>query len=74
MENQENQSAGTPSAGDPADAVDSEVDIFEHATKDKEVPHAKVYRVRIDGKEVRVDTPRPTGEQLLGKVGKRRRI
>ncbi len=72
MENQENRPASTPSAGVPADAVDAEVNIFEHATSDKEVPLAKAYRVRIDGQEVRVDTPRPTGELLLGKVGKRR--
>lgn len=71
MENQENQSASTPSAGVSADAVDAEVDLFEYATSGKEVPHAKAYQVRIDGQEVRVDTPNPTGELLLGKVGRR---
>ena len=35
------------------------------------MPHAKVCRVRIDGVEVEVDTRHPTGEMLLGKVGKR---
>jgi hypothetical protein len=68
MENQEKQPA---QADEGADAMQAEVDVLEHAESGKEVPHAKVYRVRIDGVEVKVDTRHPTGEMLLGKVGKR---
>lgn len=49
----------------------SEIDICEFAERGEEVPHAKAYRVRIDDEMVKVDTPSPTGEILLGKVGKR---
>ena len=48
-----------------------EIDILEFAERGEDVPHAAVYRVRIDGELVKVETPRPTGELLLGKVGKR---
>ena len=48
-----------------------EIDVFEHAERDKEVPHSHAYRVRIDGENVRVETDHPTGELLLSKVGKR---
>jgi hypothetical protein len=48
-----------------------EIDVFEFAERGEEVPHAKVYKVRIDGETVRVDTPTPTGELLLSKVHKR---
>ena len=47
------------------------IDIFEFAERGEDIPHAKEYRVRIDGKKVIVDTPHPTGELLLSKVGKR---
>jgi hypothetical protein len=49
----------------------TEIDIFEFSQRGEEVPHAPAYHVRIDGESFRIDTPRPTGEQLLGKVGKR---
>lgn len=49
----------------------SEIDIFEYSQREAEVPDASTYRVRIDGETVIVDTPRPTGELLLSKVGKR---
>jgi len=48
-----------------------EIDIFEHAELDKAVPHAKVYRVRIDGETIKVDMVEPTGELLLKEVHKR---
>jgi sulfur carrier protein ThiS len=51
--------------------VEVEIDIFEFAERGEEVPHAREYRVRIDGETVKVDTPCPTGEDLLRKVGKR---
>ncbi|MGA3091812.1 MAG: multiubiquitin domain-containing protein [Terriglobales bacterium] len=51
--------------------VEVEIDIFEFAGRGEEVPHATTYRVRIDGETVKVDTPHPTGELLLSKVGKR---
>jgi hypothetical protein len=47
-----------------------EIDIFEFAERGEEVPHAKVYHVRIDGENFRIDTAQPTGEMLLSKVGK----
>ncbi len=46
-------------------------DILEFAERDEEVPHAREYRVCIDDEKVTVDTPYPTGELLLSKVGKR---
>ncbi len=57
-------------AGEHPDS-NEEIDIFEHAEQNKEVPHARAYRVRIDGETVKVQTDRPSGELLLGKVGKR---
>jgi Multiubiquitin len=48
-----------------------EIDLREFAERGEEVPHARVYRVRIDDETVRVDTPSPSGEELLRKVGKR---
>ncbi len=48
----------------------NEIDIFEFAERGEDVPHAPVYRVRIDGELVKVDTDHPTGELLLSKVGK----
>jgi hypothetical protein len=47
------------------------VNILEFAERDKEVPHAKAYHIYIDGEIFKIDTPCPTGELLLGKVGKR---
>jgi hypothetical protein len=51
--------------------VDVEIDILEMAERGQEVPHAKRYRVRIDGEIVTVETPEPTGAMLMSKVGKR---
>ncbi len=51
--------------------VDAEVDVLEMAEQGQKVPHARRYRVRIDGERVTVDTPEPTGAELLRKVGKR---
>lgn len=48
-----------------------EIDLLEFAERGDEVPHAKVYRVRIDGETVKVHTQFPTGEELLHKVGKK---
>jgi hypothetical protein len=48
-----------------------EVDIHEYSERGEEVPHAKAYRVRIDGETVKVETHCPTGEVLLSLVGKR---
>src|SRR5260370_35322851 len=50
---------------------DGAVDIFEYAQRGVEGPHAHSYRVRIDGEEFEISTPRPFGEFLLGKVGSR---
>jgi hypothetical protein len=50
---------------------EGEIDILEFAERGESVPHAKTYRVRIDGEVVKVHTPCPTGEELLHKVGKR---
>jgi hypothetical protein len=47
------------------------IDIFEFTERGEDVPHAKSYNVRIDGETIKVDTPFPTGEFLLNKVGKR---
>ncbi len=47
------------------------IDIFELAERGEGVPHASEYLVHIDGEKVTVDTPCPTGELLLSKVGKR---
>lgn len=48
-----------------------EIDVFEHSQRGEDVPHGKAYHVRIDGQVFRIETPRPTGELLLSKVGKR---
>jgi hypothetical protein len=49
----------------------TEIDIFEFSQRGEEVPLAPAYRVRIDGEVFRFDTPKPTGELLLSKAGKR---
>src|ERR1700732_2098371 len=49
----------------------NEIDIFEFSELGEDVPHAPAYRVRIDGETFRIETPHPTGELLLSKVGKR---
>jgi len=54
-----------------AQANEVEIDIFEFAERGEQVPHARTYRVRIDGETVKVQTPTPTGEELLHTVGKR---
>jgi sulfur carrier protein ThiS len=54
-----------------AESAVDEVDIGEFAERRAAVPHAKVYRIRIDCETVKVETSEPTGEQLLHKVGKR---
>jgi len=46
-------------------------DILEFVERGEEVPSARKYQVRIDGENVTVDIPCPTGELLLSKVGKR---
>jgi hypothetical protein len=48
-----------------------EIDIYECAERGEEVPHAKAYRVRIDGEKFRIETPEPSGELLLAKVDRR---
>ncbi|HST51084.1 MAG TPA: multiubiquitin domain-containing protein [Pyrinomonadaceae bacterium] len=53
------------------DVVEIEIDILEFAEQGMDIPHARAYHVRIDGEKVKVDTPHPTGEMLLSKVGKR---
>lgn len=56
---------------DKEKVTEVEIDLFEFAGRGEAVPHAKTYRVRIDGETVKVDTSHPTGEALLAKVGKR---
>lgn len=62
MENEEIQ------AGEP---VDGEIEVFEYSERGVSVPHARHYKVRIDGETVKVDTPKPKGVLLLSMVGKR---
>ena len=50
---------------------EAEIDIREMAERGRDVPEARIYRIRIDDKVVRVDTAHPTGEALLAKVDKR---
>src|ERR1700684_849697 len=54
-----------------ADIQELEIDLREFAERGEVIPHARVYRVRIDDETVKVHTPCPTGEELLHKVGKR---
>jgi hypothetical protein len=53
------------------DSLDIEIDLREFADRGEEVPHARIYRVRIDDETVKVHTPCPTGEDLLHKVGRK---
>ena len=48
-----------------------EVDIYEFSKRDEEVPHSRTYIVRIDDQKVRFNSPYPTGEELLERVGKK---
>jgi Multiubiquitin len=48
-----------------------EIDLREFVDRGEAVPHARVYRVRIDDETVKVHTPCPNGEELLHKVHKR---
>jgi len=65
MENQ-----GVSESEEIAPAVEL-VNILEFAERNEEVPYAKAYHVCIDGEIFKIDTPHPTGELLLSKVGKR---
>lgn len=49
----------------------AEVDLLVYVERNEPVPHGHAYRVPIDDEKVRIDTPTPTGEQVLAKVGKR---
>lgn len=51
--------------------LEIEIDILGYAERGDEIPRARSYKVRIDCESVRVETPHPTGEALLGKVHKR---
>ena len=53
------------------DIAEMDIDIAEFAERGEDVPHARGYRVRIDGETVRFETPHPTGEALLNRVGKK---
>lgn len=55
-------------AGKP---VEDEIDVLEYSERGEAVPHARNYRVRIDGQIVKIDTPTPKGVLLLSKVSKR---
>ncbi|HVR57011.1 MAG TPA: multiubiquitin domain-containing protein [Pseudolabrys sp.] len=46
------------------------VDIEECSREGRKPPHARHYRIRIDKKQYVVDTPHPTGRQLLVLAGK----
>lgn len=48
-----------------------EADVEECLNRGERVPRARRYAVRIDCETVRVETPHPTGEALLARVGKR---
>lgn len=50
---------------------ETEIDVLEFSQRGAEVPHAKVYRVRIDGEPFRFEDSSPTGEMVLARVGKR---
>ena len=47
-----------------------EVDILDYIGRGEPVPHARSYRVVIDGEKQRIETPAPTGKELLDLVGK----
>ena len=49
---------------------DLEVDILDYAGRGEPVPHARSYRVVIDGEKYKVETPTPTGKGLLELAGK----
>jgi sulfur carrier protein ThiS len=48
----------------------AEVDLLDYAGRGEPVPHARYYRVTIDGEKYRVETPTPTGKDLLDMAGK----
>lgn len=45
--------------------IDTEIDIEQYAKAEKEIPHAKHYRIRIDKNHYVVDVPEMTGRALL---------
>lgn len=45
--------------------LDEIIDLEEHANSGKPVPHAKGYRVRINGHPYVIDEPHPTRERIL---------
>ena len=50
--------------------VVEEVVVREFAERGEPVPHAKAYRVHIDGEVIRFETSSPTGETLLKAIDK----
>jgi hypothetical protein len=49
---------------------EAEVDLLDYAGRGEAVPHARYYRVTVDGEKYRVETPEPTGKALLDLAGK----
>jgi hypothetical protein len=47
-----------------------EVDLLDYAGRGEPVPHARYYRVTIDGEKYRVETPTVAGKDLLALAGK----
>jgi hypothetical protein len=50
---------------------DNEVDIADFSRRGKEIPHARAYRVSIDGEFFRFEDSSPIGEIVLARVGRR---
>jgi hypothetical protein len=55
---------------DNEEVIDTIVDIEEYSRTGKKPPRARHYRIRIDKKQYVVDTPHPTGRELLTLAGK----
>lgn len=53
-----------------SEQVEDVVDIEAYARAGRAVPHARLYRVRIDKKSFEFDIANPTGRQILEKAGK----
>jgi hypothetical protein len=54
-----------------AELVDELIDIEEHARHERPVPHARHYKIRVDGNYHVVDTPKISGEDILKLAGRK---
>jgi hypothetical protein len=60
----------TEEARDIVELTEELIDLEEHARHDRPVPHARLYRIRVDGGYHEIDAPVISGEAILKLAGR----